>query len=170
MPASHHSSSDHGLHIRVAPEEVAYWHWPLRDSGWGGWFTMGIVFGLPVLGGWASESVAMGLLTLVSLLIVSWQTWLPMWVEIGPSGVTRQALGRRHRIPWTAIMHYEVCLYGVLMLPDAAVTRISALRGFYLHWGKHRTEVLACFEYYLHDWAGSQTTGNESTEMLQNGP
>lgn len=168
MPASSHSRSDVSLRIRVAPEEVAYRHWPIRQTGWSGWTTMAIVAVTTLLAAWASESVAMTALTYASLMLVTRQTWLPTWVEVGPSGVTQTVLGRRRRIPWTAIRQYEVCLHGVLLLPDEVRTPFSPLRGFYLHWAGHRSEVLANFEYYLQGWsAGRTTTGNESTELAR---
>ena len=170
MPASSHSRFDSGLRIRVAPEEVSYWHWPLRDGGRGRWVTVAIVVLLPLIMGWMSVSPAMGIWTLLVLLTVSWRTWLPIWVTVGPSGVSQTILSRRGRIPWTAIRQYEVGLHGVLMLPDAALNRFSALRGTYLYWSGHRAAVLANFEYYLQSWAAHRETGNESTELTQPAP
>jgi hypothetical protein len=165
MPASSQTRSDLGLRIRVAPEEVSYWHWPLRDGGWGVWFTAALVLLAPPLVVWLTESLPMGGFTLACLLAASWRTWLPIRVTIGPSGVDQTILGRRNRIPWLSIRHYEVGRHGVLLLPDAVVNQFSALRGIYLYWGRHRAAVLANFEYYLPIWAADGEAGNESTNL-----
>lgn len=164
MPASSHSRSDLGLRIRVAPEEVVYRVWPLREAGWGGWVTIGIVIGTSLLALWAARSVPMAILTLVSLLTVTWQTWLPTSVQIGPSGVLLSTLGRCRRIPWTAIRHYEIGLHGILLSPDVVQNHFSPLRGLFLHWGRHRAEVLANFEYYLQGWKGARQLSGDSTD------
>jgi len=149
----------------VAPEEVSYWHWPLKDGGWGSWMTLAIVILTPLFVAWMAESLAMGAFTLVCLLASSWRTWLPIWVTIGPAGVDQTVLGRRRRIAWLAIRRYEMGPHGILLLPDAVVNQFSALRGIYLHWGRHRTQVLANFEYYLQTWTGDCDPGNESTNL-----
>ena len=170
MPASSHSRSDLGLRIRVAPEEVEYWHWPLKDSGPSSWVTLAIVVVTPIAMGWLSESLAVCFLTLACLMLASWRTWLPIGVVVGASGVTQTVLGRRQRIPWTAIRHYEIGQHGVLMLPDEFRNQFSPLRGIYLHWGRHRAEVLANFEYYLQSWSAGRDPGNESTNLMQPAP
>ena len=83
------------------------------------------------------------------LAITLWRTWLPVRYQIGGGGIVQVALGRRRRIPWTAILRYEVRPGGVLLLPDAIVTPLSPLRGLYLPWGGQREAVLASCEYYL---------------------
>lgn len=170
MPASSYSRSP-ALRIRVAPEEVAFWHWPLRDRGPGAWLALAIVFGLTALAYALSGSRPMTGLTLVSLLLASWRNWLPVWFEIGPAGITQQVLWLRRRWAWTAIQHHQIGLYGVLLLPDAVVTRLSPLRGLYLHWGRHRGPVLANIEYYLQSWTADQAVGGrDSTQLMQRPP
>jgi hypothetical protein len=171
MPASSFSGPDPGMRIRVAPQEVAYLHWPLRQSGWGPWFTLGIAAASSAAVFAVTRSGAMGGLALGSLVLVSWRTWLPIWVEIGPAGVTERIIHVQRRIPWPAIRHYEVCLHGVLIMPDHVLTRLSALRGIYLHWGTKRTEVLANFEYYLpHGCIGGMSLPSDSTHLMQPHP
>jgi hypothetical protein len=117
-----------------------------------------------MVGRWASGSIAMGCLVGGTLLVTSWRSWLPVAFEIGPSGVTQIVGWRKRRIPWTAILQYQVCLHGVLLLPDAVVTRLSPLRGIYLPWGRQRQEVLANFEYYLQSWAAGRSGRRDSTQ------
>lgn len=166
MPLSNHSQPDPSMRIRVAPEEIAFWHWPLRDRGLGAWLALAVPF---VVGGFAAwmSSPAMGWLTFGALLLVSWRNWLPVWFEVGPSGVTQQVFWRRRRIPWIGILHYHVGLHGVLLFPDAVLTRLSPLRGLYLHWGKNRQAVLANFEYYLQSWGSRTAAGYDSTRLQQ---
>jgi hypothetical protein len=167
MPASSFSGPDPGLRIRVAPQEVTYLHWPLRRSGWGAWITLAIVLATSAAVFWAASSAVMGALTCGSLALVSWRTWMPVWVEIGPAGVTERILRLQRRIPWPAIRHYEVCLHGVLIMPDPVLTRLSALRGVYLHWGRKRAEVLANFEYYMpHGCIGGLPLQADSTHLM----
>jgi hypothetical protein len=58
-------------------------------------------------------------------------------------------LGRKRRIPWTAIRGHEIRTDGVVLLPDAESASIGEVRGLYLHWGSYRDAVLAHLDYYL---------------------
>lgn len=126
---------------------------------------MAIVVAAAVLAGSATASVPMGLLTLAAFLTITWRTWLPIWVEIGPSGITQRTLGLRWRIPWSRIRHYEVGLHGVLFYFDETLTQLSPLRGLYLHWAKMRSALIANVEYYLYATTG-RTAGTDTTELM----
>ena len=146
------------LRIRVAPEEVTVRYWGLRDDPLGTWLRV-------ILGAGASAAVgkflgneAWGWGTLALILITLWRSMIPLRFEISPHGITQIVLGRRTRILWTSILNYQVHSRGVLLLPDAAVTPLSPLRGLFLPWGSHKERVLANIEYYLASWTASQTT------------
>jgi hypothetical protein len=146
------------LRIRVAPEEVTVRFWGLRDEPLGTWLRMilGAAVSLGVGSFLGSEWYGWGMLVLV--LITLWRTWIPLRFEIGPQGITQVVLARRTRILWTSILNYRIYSRGVLLLPDAAVTPLSPLRGLFLPWGSQRERVVANIEYYLASWAASQTT------------
>jgi len=146
------------LRIRVAPEEVTVRFWGLRDQPLGTWFCiiLGAAVSLAVGSFLGNEWYGWGMLVLV--LITLWRTWIPLRFEIGPPGITQIVLGRRTRILWTSILNYRLYSRGVLLLPDAAVTPLSPLRGLFLPWGSQRERVVANIEYYLASWAASQTT------------
>ena len=167
MPASSHSRSDLALRIRVAPEEISYRSWPLREGDRGAWITMGVIVATTLLALWVAESLAMAALTLGSLLAVSWQTWLPTSVQIGPAGIQLSTLGRRRRIPWTSIRHYEIGRHGLLLSPDVAQNAFSPLRGLYLPWAGQRSQVLANFEFYLQSWKGARHLSSDSTDRTE---
>jgi hypothetical protein len=146
------------LRIRVAPEETMVRFWGLRDEPLGTWLRV-------ILGALASAAVGRflgsewwGWGTLALVLVTLWRSLIPLRFEIGPHGITQTALGRRTRILWTSILNYQVLSRGVLLLPDAAVTPLSPLRGLYLPWRSQKEPVLANIEYYLASWTASQTT------------
>jgi hypothetical protein len=139
-------------------------HWALRDRGWSAWIPLVGAVVLGLLSRWVSGNIVVGLVAAGAVLIAGWRSWIPLTFEIGPSGVTQIVLGRKRRIPWTSILNYQVCLRGVLLLPDAVVTRLSPLRGLYLPWGRQRQEVLANFEYYLQSWAAGRSGRRDSTQ------
>ena len=146
------------LRIRVAPEEVTVHFWGLRDQPLATWLRIagGAAVSAFVGNFLGNEWYGWGMLALV--LITLWRTWIPLRVEISQQGITQVVLGRRTRILWTSILNYRVYSRGVLLLPDAAVTPLSPLRGLFLCWGSQRERVLANIEYYLASWAASQTT------------
>lgn len=145
------------LRIRVAPVEVTVRYWGLRDEPLGTWFRV-------LMGGVASAVAGhflghegWGWGTLALILVTLWRNLIPLRFEIGPHGITQVGLGRKSRILWTSILNYQVLANGVLLLPDAAVTRLSPLRGLYLPWGTQKEQVLANVEYYLASWAAAHT-------------
>ena len=154
------------LHIRVAPEELNFWHWPLRDRGLGAWLAMGV----PLLAGlfiaWRFEQWWAGVIVGVIVYAVIWRNWLPTQVTMSATGIRERCLGFERRINWTAIRAYEVRRHGLLLLPDERLTRVAPLRGLYLHWGSHKDEVLEVVEYYLQAWAGSAPPSTHAMQRL----
>ncbi len=146
------------LRIRVAPEETTVRFWGLRDEPLGTWLRVIVGAIAAAVVGRFLENEWWGWGMFVLVLITLWRSLIPLRFEIGPHGVTQIVLGRRTRILWTSILNYQVYSRGVLLLPDAAVTPLSPLRGLFLPWVSQREAVLANIEYYLASWAASQTT------------
>jgi hypothetical protein len=158
MPASTQRPTPAPLRIRVAPEELTLATWGLRDLGWYGWVNLLIAGGVSYGVGWITGWPLAGWGTLLVLLATLWRYWLPVQYELGPQGITQAVLGRRTRIPWTAILNYDVRTRGVLLYADAILTPLSPLRGLYLPWGREREAVLAHIEYYLAVWTRERST------------
>jgi hypothetical protein len=154
------------LHIRIAPEEVTLWVWPLRDRGRGAWIALALPLLAGVLVAWRFEQWWAGVMVGLVGYAAIWRTWLPVQVTLGPTGIRERCLGWERQINWTAIRTYEIRRHGVLLLPDERPARIAPLRGLYLHWGAHRSEVLDIVEYYLQAWAGSAPPSTHAMPRL----
>lgn len=152
------------LHIRVAPEEVQFWHFPLRDRGLGAWLAMLVPLAAGLLIHWRFEQWWFGVLVALVGYAALWRNWLPIHVSLSAAGIRERCLGIERRIGWTAIRAYEIRPYGLLLFPDDRLTRVAPLRGLYLHWGNRKAEVLAVVDYYLQAWAGSAPP---STHIMQ---
>lgn len=154
------------LHIRVAPEEITLWQWPLRDRGLGAWLAMAAPLLAGLLIAWRFEQWWAGVPVGVIGYIALWRNWLPVQVTLNATGIQERCLGFERRINWTAIRSYEIRRHGVLLFPDERLTRVAPLRGLYLHWGRHREEVLEVVEYYLQAWAGSAPPSTHAMQRL----
>lgn len=151
------------LHIRVAPEELTFRHWPLRDRGLGAWLALIVPLAAGLVIAWRFEQWWAGVLVGLVGYAVSWRTWLPSQITFGSTGITERCLGLERRIGWTAIRSFEIRRHGILLYPDERLTRAAPLRGLYLHWGPHKEEVLDVVEYYLQAWAN---TAPPSTQQM----
>src|SRR5262245_28945508 len=149
MPSSIRRSRDSSLRIRIAPEEVTLRDWPLVDRPVSSLVAIGLAAGLSWLAGWAANSPLWGGIVAALLAVTLWRVWLPVWYELSGGGITQIVLRWRRKIPWTAIRRHEVRGGGVLLVPDDELTGLSPLRGLYLQWGGHQSEVLAHFDYYV---------------------
>lgn len=154
------------LHIRVAPEELTFWHWPLRDRGFGAWFAMVVPLVAGLLVAWRFDQWWAGVIVGVVGYAAIWRNWLPVQVTLSAPGIKERCLGFERRINWTAIRSYEVRRHGLLLLPDERLNRVAALRGLYLHWGSHKEDVLEVVEYYLQAWAGSAPPSTHAMQRL----
>jgi hypothetical protein len=152
MPSSLKPTRDSGLRIRVAPEDVIIRDWPLVQRPGGAIAALALAAAASCLVGWQTARWELGAAAGAALALILWRTWLPVRYELGSGGIVRVVLGRRLRIPWTAIPRYELREDGVLLLPDAVATPLSSLRGLYLHWGRQKEPVLAALDYYLGNW------------------
>ena len=156
MPGTPPRPTTTSLRIRVAPEDLVWQIWGLRDLGWFGWLNLllAAVVGYGV--GWLTGWPAAGAGVFVVLLLTLWRFWLPMRVELTSQGISQTVLGRTRRIPWTAVRNYQVRTRGVLLFPDLVLTPLSPLRGLYLPWGLHKEQVLSHVEYYLNTWTQAE--------------
>ena len=163
MPSSARHPRETGLRIRVAPEEVRLTDWPLRQRPFSSFVALALVGGASWLVGWAAQRWEVGAVAALVMAVTLWRTWLPVRYEIGGGGIVQVLFGRwRRRIPWTAILQYEIRSDGVLLLPDAVSTPLSPLRGLYLHWGDQREELLANLDYYLQSWHAARHSTHDS--------
>ncbi len=155
MPSSVQPVRDSSVRFRVVPPEVTIHDWAVRDRPLGSSVALTMTAGASWLAAWAMDNVLVGLVVAAALGLVAWRTWLPVRYDLSASGVTQSVFRWRRRIPWTAVVRHELRGGGVLLLADANVTPLSPLRGLYLHWGKHRADVLAHVEYYLQSWTAT---------------
>jgi hypothetical protein len=161
MPLSLPASRESSLRIRVAPEELTLVHWPLRQQPVASALAVLAAAGTSGLAGWATGSPLVGGSVAAVLLLTLWRTVLPVRYELSGSGIVQSLFGWRRRIPWTAILQFELDEQGVLLLPDAVRVPLSPLRGLYLRWGDKRGEVLAHLEYYLQSWHVARPASQE---------
>ncbi len=159
MPSSVRPARNSSLQIRIAPEDVTLRDWPLVDRPAGSLAALGLAAAVSLLAGWTANSLLIGGLVALAMAAISWRTWLPVWYELSGSGVTQVVFRWRRRIAWTAIRRHEIRAGGVLLVPDRVLTPLSPLRGLLLHWGRHKSEVLAHLDYYLQSWNHGGSTG-----------
>ena len=154
MPSSIKPVRQSGLRIRVTPEEVTLVVWPLAQRPLGSLFAIGLVALASWLVARGSGNWWAGAIVAVGLMVASWRLWLPVRYILASGGIVQSILGRRRRIPWSAIRLYEVHRTGVMLLPDVQVTPLSPLRGLFLPWCGQQALLLANLDYYLGSWNG----------------
>jgi hypothetical protein len=107
------------------------------------------LFALGVAVRWMTADAYLPWLAVAALALTMWRMFVPVEFELGHEGIDQQILGRRYRLPWTAIKRYEVLASGVLVLPAAAARPLDVLDGLFLPWANHRGEILAILEREL---------------------
>jgi len=132
------------------PSTALQWRsWPIRDDAFRASLVLVWLFVAALLVRWVTGQYDLALLAVGVLAAALWRFFVPVTFELGDAGIAQSALGRRRRIPWSAIRRYEVFPSGVLLLPDAGRHALGAFQGLYLPWGGHRNRVLACMRYRL---------------------
>jgi hypothetical protein len=149
MPSSIRPMRDSQVRLRAAPEEVTIDDWGLRDRPLASAAAMMLAAGASWLAGWATGSFAMGAVVVAVLAVVLWRTWLPVKYQLNGSGITQTVLGRRRRIPWTAVAGYEARETGAFVHGGTESGPVGALRGFLLPWGNRHEQILAVLEFYV---------------------
>jgi hypothetical protein len=124
-------------------------NWPLRDDALGAWLLIALEIVVVVAAGVMAQNLLVGVLAWLALTVTTWRMFVPTQYELGPKGVTETILGRRRRIPWSAIGRCQVCRFGIVLLPTADAQPLALLRGIYLRWGTQRDALVAITRYYL---------------------
>ena len=92
-----------------------------------------------------------------------------MQYELGNSGIVREVLGRRRRIPWTAILHYELKGDGVLLLPDIVARLCCPSAGSTSTGGVRKKGITTCTTRGLRAGVGAaimrRCSGLNSTQV-----
>ncbi len=151
-------SDDLEFELRSVPNRLRLTSWPPRDGGWACWLLPPAVVAVCLVVG---RSTDWGLAALVGAAqaLALWRWFLPAAFELNELGVHQRIIGRRRRIPWSAIADYRILRRGVLLLPDAQQRPLDALRGLYLPWRKSRFEMLGLLEKHLHTRAAAHGRG-----------
>lgn len=132
---------------RVAPPPLRWRSWPMEEGGPPAWLLTGILLVMTALVGWMMASAAWALVACGLLALCAWRYFVPLHYEINAQGIFQEILGVRRRITWRSIGQVQLCRDGLLLAPADICG--PALRGLYLPWGRHRTEVVALVSYYL---------------------
>ena len=128
--------------------EVELHNWPLRDDGQGAWLLALAVPAASLATGYFSSSFPAGVLALLACVAATWRLWIPVTIQVGPTGI-RQRIGRwESRIRWRDVRRYEICRRGVLILPASESGPLAAARGLYIRWNGRREELLEVVRYY----------------------
>ena len=140
---------------RRAPEPVAFINWPLGQGNPIAWLACMIAIAAVVTVAAMCGTWPPPLCAALALACALWRCYLPVRWEMNLGGVT-QRLGRfTVRIPWIAIAKFEAKADGVWLFADRSA---SPLRGVFLYYEGHQTEILAHLQYYLGAWTSSGDT------------
>lgn len=131
---------------RVAPPPLRWRSWPMEEGGPPAWLLTGTLLALTGLVAWVMASAVWALAACGLLALTAWRYFVPIYFEINAHGIFQELFGMRRRITWRAIGHVQLCRDGLLLAPGDVCC--PALRGLYLPWGRHRTEVQALVSYY----------------------
>lgn len=133
---------------RGPPPPVGWRSWPLEEGGLSAWMLSALAVALIVAVGLSTGSMQRTLAACLLLGLAAWRFFVPIHFELSAQGVSQELFGRQRRIPWRVFESCEVCREGVFLRPAAG--DLAPLRGMYLPWGKHQSEVMAFVEYYVH--------------------
>lgn len=154
MPGSSQATSV--TRLRQAPRDLTLRTWPLVDAPSGSLAILAAVLLVGALAAYASGEVASGIVIGLLLLAALWRIWIPVRWEIGAAGITQHLLGHTRRTAWSAIGSVERLKHGLIVSRDFEPGPLARLRGVYLPYNAHRTELLALFEFYLAGRANSK--------------
>lgn len=133
----------------VPPPGVAIVDWPVRDAAWRCLIVLGTTTLLAALMGWWSQSVPMGSLIQIVLLLALWRLWLPVTYRLDRDGVVETVWKRWRHIDWLTITRVQIQNRGVLLIADRTNTPLAAIHGIFIPWKDKRAEVLDVIEHFL---------------------
>lgn len=136
-----------GVVRRAPPPPLRWRNWPIEEGGPSAWLLSIILLGATGMVGWETGSTLWALLACGLIGAAAWRYFVPVYYEVNAQGIFQEVLGRRQRIAWRTIGRAEVCRDGVLLAASPGLP--GTMRGLYLPWGQHRTEVLSLVGYYL---------------------
>lgn len=123
--------------------------WPLVDRPWSTLLLAALLIATAmvvdsVLGQWywtLAATVAIG--------VAMWRFFLPITFEVTLRGLKQESIFQTARTAWADIRAVRKCTRGVLLLSGEDDRPLAALRGLFLPWGPHRTELLQLVSLYL---------------------
>jgi len=134
---------------KSSPVAVRYRVWPVKYHVRAN-LALAVVLLVVAAGGWwRFDDLRVSAIAVVVVLAASWRLLLPAEIEVAADRIVYRQLGRTTRVSWRTIQRAEVYRGGVLVLPVERPAPGNYLTGLYLPWGKHRQDVMACFEHYL---------------------
>lgn len=133
----------------LLPSPVQLVNWPLRDEKLRVGLSTAILLVAAILSGRLSDSFWMGAVVLAALIGCSWRLWIPVHFELNSKGITQTVLGRRRRIPWSAVARYQLRGRGILLLADSDSSALAAFRGVFIVWNGQRDAVLDLVNFFL---------------------
>ena len=97
-----------------------------------------------------SAEVLVSILITLTLILVSWRLWVPIWYRVGPSGIIHSVWGYQRQLGWAHIRRIRQDKRGVLVFYDREPSLHSILQSFYiLADGENLEPLLTAMDYYL---------------------
>ncbi len=132
------------------PAATLAWRvWPVADHWTNRWLPLLVIVGIFGVVWLVSGLFWTALLAAAIVLACMWQTFVPVYYELGPAGIRTRRLGRQQLQTWQSIRHCRFLQQGLLLLPDRATTDFDRLRGRYIAWNQHGDAVRRLTSYYL---------------------
>ena len=147
----------------LGPLQVQLINWPLRAHRNRSICLVLAITLTALVTGMMSDSVSMGLLAGITLVIASWRYWLPVNYEIGPYGIRQTVWKYVRRVSWQQVGRIEFRQHGIRFFPDRDPAQLANLRGLYIyHSGKEET-LKKVVTFYLD---AAQSSGSASRPTL----
>ena len=147
MPGS--SQTTAALRPRPAPRDVTVRAWPLAHGD--RMAVVGVIGAALVFAtaAYASRSAGTAAILAALVLLALWRLYLPVQYELSAGGITRTVLGRTRRVPWSGVGAVSRRESGVVVLRDWEDGPLALLRGIYIPYNNHKSDVQAVFDFYL---------------------
>jgi len=148
MPAPSTRTALEFSNVTSAPR-MRWTVWPLIDRPWAslslGVLTLAIGYAVYATSGkWYWTAAAS-----LAIIVAAWRLFLPVTFEVTLRGLKQESMIQSARTPWSEIRAVRKCSGGLLLLSGNDDSPLDALRGLFLPWGPHRTELLQLTSLYL---------------------